>query len=89
MEHRIRETWDDETAEKFGGPVEADETYVGRSERNKHESKKLRAGRGAAGKTPVAGIKDRGTNQIRTEVVEHTNKATLQGFVVKNTQDAP
>ena len=35
----------------------------------------------------MAGIKDRATNQVRTEVVERTNKATLQGFVVRHTED--
>ena len=44
-------------------------------------------GRGTVGKTPVAGIKDRQTNQIRTEVVESTNRATLQGFVLDHTQE--
>ena len=86
MEHRIRETWEDETAEKFAGPVEADETYIGGKETNKHASKKLKAGRGAVGKAPVAGIKDRETNQVKTEVVKNTGKTTLQGFVVKNTK---
>ena len=87
MEHRIREVWNDEIAEKFAGPVEADETYIGGKESNKHESKKLNAGRGTVGKTPVAGVKDRATNQVRTEVVESTKKSTLQEFVVKNTED--
>ena len=86
MEHRIREVWDDETAEKFAGPVEADETYIGGKESNKHENKKLKAGRGTVGKTPVAGVKDRATNQVRTQVVESTKKETLQGFVVQNTE---
>ena len=86
MAHRIRETLDT-TDGKFAGPVEADETYIGGLEKNKHEFKKLKAGRGAVGKTPVAGVKDRITNQVRTEVVESTNKATLQGFVLRNTQN--
>ena len=85
LAHRIRETWDD-AIEKFSGPVEADETYVGGLEKNKHESKKLHAGRGAIGKTAVAGVKDRATNQVSTAVVESTDKATLQEFVHSRTE---
>ena len=86
MAHRIREALDD-TGGKFAGPVEADETYVGGQEENKHESKKLESGRGTVGKTPVVGVIDRETNHIRTEVVEHTDRATLQDFVVRHTGD--
>ena len=85
MGHRIRGMWD-ATTERYIGPVEADETYVGGLESNKHESKKLKAGRGAIGKTPVAGVKDRATNQVSTAVVESTNKATLQEFVHSRTE---
>ena len=80
MAHRIRETWNDET-EKMAGPVEVDETYVGGKERNKHADKKLHAGRGAVGKTPVAGVKDRATNQISATVISKADKGTLQDFV--------
>ena len=86
-EYRIRETWNDEKSEKFAGPVEADETYIGGKESNKHEWKKLRSGRGAMGNMPVVGVKDRATNRSRTEVVASTNRATLQGFVIRNTED--
>ena len=86
MAHRIRETLET-TGGKFAGPVEADETYIGGKESNKHESKKLKAGRGAVGKTPVVGVKDRETNQVRTEVVASTNRVTLQGFVIRHTED--
>ena len=86
MAHRIREALDD-TGGKFAGPVEADETYVGGKETNKHENKKLKSGRGTVGKTPVVGVIDRETNQIRTEVVERTDKDTLQDFVIRHTED--
>ena len=88
LEHRIRETWNDET-ERMAGPVETDETYIGGLEKNKHESKKLKSGRGTVGKIPVVGVKDRATNQVKAQVVEHADKPTLQGFVHRNTeQDA-
>ena len=86
LEHRIRETWEDETTGKFVGPVEVDETYIGGKEANKHEWQKLKAGRGIVGKAPVVGVKDRETNQIQTEVVESTDKPTLQGFVLRHTE---
>ena len=85
LAHRIRETWNDET-EKMAGPVEADETYFGGKEGNKHASKKLRAGRGPVGKTAVAGLKDRPTNQVKAEVVDSTDAPTLQGFVHSSTE---
>ena len=54
-------------------------------EKNKHESKKLRAGRGPVGKTAVVGVKDRATGQVAARVVERTDKDTLQGFVKTHT----
>ena len=85
LEHRIRKAWESDKG-LFSGPVEVDETYIGGKEGNKHKSKKLNAGRGAVGKTPIAGIKDRETNQIHTQVVPSVDKPTLQGFVKGNTK---
>ena len=82
MLHRIREAWALKTTGKYSGPAESDETYVGgkRSRMSKSRRKKLE-GRGAVGKTAVAGIKDRTTNQITAKVVERTDSKTLQRFV--------
>ena len=85
LAHRIRETWKDDL-DKFAGPVEADETYIGGKEANKHADKKLHAGRGTVGKTAVAGLKDRKSNKVKTRVVDSVDAPTLQGFVHEGTE---
>ncbi len=83
LAQRIRQGFVSGTVVKMIGPVEVDETFIGGKERNKHASKKLRAGRGAVGKVVVAGAKDQATNRVSAAVVENTDGSTLQGFVAE------
>jgi len=85
LAHRIRKAFPEVTA-MFTGPVESDETAIGGLEKNKHADKKLRQGRGSAGKTIVHGILDRPSNQVVAAVVDTPNAVTLQGRVLDATE---
>ena len=78
MLHRLRKAWEQAgRSGPYGGPVEIDETYIGGTGRNKHCSRKLKAGRGPVGKTLVVGIKDRDSNSITASPMKSVSQNSV------------
>lgn len=85
--HSLREGILEDVDRPFPGRVEVDETYVGGKRKNMSNAKRRElkgTSRGAAGKAPVVGVKDRASNQVCAQVVQHTDASTLQGFVAEH-----
>lgn len=93
LAHRIRNAFaekDDDEGGHFSGPVEMDETYMGGKRVNmSNTQRKALAETGVdrrwIGKVAVVGAKDQAIKQVRTQVVESTDAATLRGFVIDHT----
>jgi transposase-like protein len=77
--HRLREACGPDI-DKLRGIIEIDETFIGGIEANKHEHKKLKAGRGTVGKTAVLGMRERNGRTIATPI-ESTDKETVQAAI--------
>lgn len=69
------------------GIIEADETYIGGKNKNRHENKKTKGGQGRGGedKTAVAGLLERG-GKIIAKKVKDVSKKTLTSFVKQNVE---
>lgn len=78
---RLRTNIKDKTEVKFSGIVQADETYVGGKNKNRHESKKVddSQGRSVKDKTPVFGLISEG--KVSTQVVPNTKASTLKPII--------
>lgn len=83
LAHRIRTAWRQHTT-RLAGPVEVDEKYVGGLEKNRHANKRLRVGRGTAGKVPVIGMRDRPTKRLVARPIADTTRETFQRFVLEH-----
>jgi transposase-like protein len=81
MLQRLREACgDSDDIDKLRGDIEIDECFVGGKEANKHERKKLHAGRGAVGKVAVLGMRERG-GRTRAQVIDQRTIETIQGAI--------
>lgn len=77
---RLRKACGNGNDSLLSGIIEADETFLGGKEANKHESKKQHAGRGSVGKTPVLGMRERG-GRTRAVVVKRVDGNTIKDYV--------
>ena len=85
MAHRIREGMRElKPTEPLGGEgrtVEADETYIGGKEKNKHRNKRVMGNIGAAGKEIAFALVERG-GRVRSQVVPGVAARTLRPILV-------
>jgi hypothetical protein len=102
MLHRIRPAMQSRSLAKLGsggGPVEADETFVGGNPQRMHKSRRVRIKAIAAstygvtdrnaGKAIVMGMLDRDLRQVRAMVVPDVKRASLQEHILNHIEGAP
>jgi transposase-like protein len=84
MLHRIREACGPDL-KKLHGIIEIDECFVGGIEANKHEYKKLKAGRGTVGKTPVLGMREHDGRTVAMPIA-NTDTGTVQAEIHRHVE---
>jgi transposase-like protein len=86
MLQRLREACSaPDSIDKLRGIVELDECFIGGKESNKHEHKKLKAGRGSVGKTAVLGMRERG-GRTKALPVKSTSIEDIQSAIHANVE---
>lgn len=88
MLQRIRTCFGIKNEKQMSGTVEADETFVGGKNKNRHADKKVQysQGRSFKDKTPVLGLLERESKQVRLTVVSSTSKKDIQPFIGENVE---
>jgi len=84
MAHQIKKLMANENEEPLTGVIEADETFIGGLNKNRHADKKVQEsqGRSVKDKTPVLGIVKRG-GKISVHVIDDTKSTTIQPIIDK------
>ena len=69
----------------LAGIIEADETYVGGENKNRHADKKAKGsqGRSTKDKVPVFGLLERGIDKVRAKIVKDITKKTLNRIIME------
>ncbi len=88
MLHRVRHSLSLNCGtQKLSGVIEADETFIGGLESNKHQQNKTKGtqGRSSKVKTPIVGIIER-NGELRAKKVDDTSGYSLRPFIVENVE---